>query len=147
MPRQSSAALSVHQAAAVEVPRPDVPYDLTEAEGAVWNAVVSTMPADYFSPAQLPMLKMLCQMVVEAADLKRRLDAEKARRRPNAKYVSEKRRDWMQVSNMVVNLMRQMRLTHQSVYFAQTAGSRQKAARQAATDALWASNEDDLADA
>lgn len=144
MPRKSNAALLVPEMPKAEMLRPDVPYDLNENEGAVWNAIVDTMPADYFSPAQVPMLKTLCQMVVEQADAKAKWEAEKAKKKPNEKKLVEKRREWMQTADMVMRLMRSMRLTHQSVYFPQTAASKQANERQHASAAneLWEANDE-----
>ena len=100
MPRKSTAELLVPPTPKRELPRPDVPYDLNEAEGAVWHAVVDTMPADYFTPAQIPMLKIMCQMSVDSVELKAQLDAEKAKKRVNHKRVEARRREWVHATSM-----------------------------------------------
>jgi hypothetical protein len=48
------------------IQRPDVPYDLTDDEGAVWRSVVDAEAADWFRPSQLPMLTQYCRHVVSS---------------------------------------------------------------------------------
>lgn len=65
--RKSQAALEVVSAKPVEaVERPLAPHDLTDEETEVWAAVVDSMPADWFTPATVPLLAQYCRHVVQA---------------------------------------------------------------------------------
>lgn len=46
--------------------RPAPPLDLTEAESDVWVEVVDSLPADWWSGANLPLLAQYCRHVVGA---------------------------------------------------------------------------------
>lgn len=48
------------------VERQKPPHDLTDEEIEVWSAVVSTEPADWFSPSTVPLLAQYCRHVVHA---------------------------------------------------------------------------------
>lgn len=65
--RKSLAALEVVSAKPVEaVERLKAPDDLVDEEVEVWAAVVDTMPADWFTPATVPLLKQYCRHSVQA---------------------------------------------------------------------------------
>lgn len=51
------------------VERQKPPHDLTDEEIEVWHAVVSTMPADWFDRATVPILGQYCRHVVQARRL------------------------------------------------------------------------------
>jgi hypothetical protein len=62
---------------AVERQKP--PHDLTDEEVEVWQGVVSTEPADHFSPSTVPLLTQYCRHTVSArqiGELKERAMAE-----------------------------------------------------------------------
>jgi hypothetical protein len=124
-------------------PKLDVPYDLTEAEGAIWRAIVDAMPADYFSSAQVDGLKSLCQCIVMKDEVKRELEAERAKKRPRLKDVTKLRHEWQRLMDMEHKLMRSMRLWHQSVYHHRTAATRHKEGMAEAVEAgqLWDEND------
>lgn len=46
--------------------RPDVPYDLNDAEAVEWRRIINSMPADHFIPANYHILILLCQDIIEA---------------------------------------------------------------------------------
>jgi hypothetical protein len=48
------------------VQRPDPPDDMTNAEALIWRVTVDSMPADWFRPEQLPVLKQYCRHVATA---------------------------------------------------------------------------------
>lgn len=65
--RKSSAALEITTTSVLErVERPKAPHDLTDEEIEVWAAVVASEPADWFSPATLPLLSQYCRHAVHA---------------------------------------------------------------------------------
>jgi hypothetical protein len=148
MPRRSSASLSMPRLAKREMPRPDVPYELNEQEGAIWNAIVKAMPADYFNEAQQHMLASLCTAIVEKRRAKAELDHERAKTRAQKRIVSNLKRDWSRFAQLEQQLMRNMRLTHQSVYYPETAATRQKTARREASEveSLFEGNDDEMSE-
>lgn len=67
MPRTSASALAVAKPEKIEVvERPRAPHDLSDEEVEIWVAVVNSMPADWFSPANLPMLNQYCRHAIQA---------------------------------------------------------------------------------
>ena len=54
------------RAAIITVPRLTPPTTLTDAELVVWSGAVNTMPAGYFSRAQLPLIVAYCRHTVRA---------------------------------------------------------------------------------
>lgn len=64
--RPSFAALALRAGPQpVELVRRQVaPSDLTDEEVEVWNSVVENMPADWFSPPNVPLLAQYCRHVV-----------------------------------------------------------------------------------
>jgi hypothetical protein len=91
-----------------------VPDDLTRYEGEVWVSVVNSEPADWFTPATIPLLTQYCRHTIYA-----RQNAEMIERcRENAEstwYEMEKLLN-MQVkqSAILVTLATNMRLSQQS---------------------------------
>ncbi len=145
MPRRPASSLEVMQAASPDAPRPDAPYFLKDDEAAIWRQIVNSVTADYFIPAHYELLALTCQHVIEARRLKHEMSLELAKKRRSAK--SQKRydqlaRDWRIESNEVVKGLRQMRLTHQAVWHAETSAGRQRAQnKQSAVDTFWEDNE------
>jgi hypothetical protein len=133
MPRKSADALLTLPRGG-ERPKLDPLDTLNERQAAVWRAVVACLPADYFSSAQTRQLAAYCSAVCVREDIERELAAELAKKRPRFEVVSALRRDlktWIETEN---RLARSMRLTHQSVYHAETAGTRAKAGKLSAAD-------------
>jgi hypothetical protein len=125
MPRESIDALLTPKMAK-QGPKLEPLDTLGPRQAAVWRATVDALPADYFSSAQTRILAAYCSAVCEREDVEAELVAEKARKRPRAKVIKEKRielKGWMETEN---RLARSMRLTHQSVYQQATANTRHK---------------------
>jgi hypothetical protein len=138
-----SAASLLTPTAISNLPKPEIPYDLTEPESRVWQAVVNALPADYFSSAQMDGLKSLCQCVVMKCEAKAELEAEKSKKRPRLTVLAQKKRDWVRLVELEHKLMRSMRLTHQAVYHHRTAATRHKDGKIEAMSGgeLWGANE------
>lgn len=65
--RPSSAALTIVHPAPIEtVERQRPPHDLTDEEVEVWVGVVDNVPADWFSPATVPLLAQYCRHYIHA---------------------------------------------------------------------------------
>lgn len=77
--RKSVASLSVVGEDALEtVRRPSAPDGLTDEQVAVWDRVVSSLPADWFRPETLDMLAQYCRHVVTADRVAQLIQAEEA---------------------------------------------------------------------
>lgn len=64
--RKSADALAVAPAPIEIVPRLPPPHDLTDEECEIWSAIVADLPADWFSPATVPLLAQYCRHVIHA---------------------------------------------------------------------------------
>jgi chaperone required for assembly of F1-ATPase len=106
------------------VQRPDAPYTLTDAEADEWRAIVNSMPAEHFARIHYPMLTQLCRhkvqsdrvaQLIEALCKKKAVDTDEYRTLLSMASIE---------SSAIVRLCRSMRLTHQSLYRAESAKPR-----------------------
>ncbi len=104
--------------------RPAAPACLTEYEAGVWNKIVDTKPADWFSPDSHQLLISLCKHMSTAAVLDKEIDnfnpAGLADKEGLDRYkaLSEMR---VKQTNAIAMLSRSMRLTQQAKYDTQKA--------------------------
>lgn len=124
MPRKSAAALSVAPAPVSRPARPKPHDSLTDAERAVWERVVSSVPAGYITPAQDGILADMCRHEVRAADL---ADAINRFSLNPADYDSVKALDKLTAmaareGAAALSCARSLRLTNQSRIHPETAG-------------------------
>lgn len=122
--RQSAASLSVVQA--VPGQRPVAPKELDREQKAVWEAVVQTKPADWFTDDTLPLLVAYCKHVVTARKLGGVIDKFDVGLLEDPEHV--KRYDKLlamreRETRAVTALARSMRLTQQSRYDAKRANT------------------------
>ena len=128
MPRVSAEALLIPKKVQ-QLPKLEPLDAMNERQAQVWRAVVASMPADYFSSAQVHILAAYCSAVCIRQDVEREMEAEQARKRPRRDVLAELRRDlakWLETEN---RLARSMRLTHQAVFHRETAGTRTRDAK------------------
>lgn len=64
--RKSAASMLVRPRPIEVVERQRPPHDLTDEEVEIWAAVTGAMPADWFSPATVPVLAQYCRHVIHA---------------------------------------------------------------------------------
>jgi hypothetical protein len=150
MPRKSAAAQLVEQVPLSGQVRPDAPYDLNDEEADVWRRIVGSLPCDYFAAFQWDLLVELCGHVVEARYVWAQLWAERRKKKPKADLVRDWKQQWKSETTSINQLMRAMRMTHQSVYHLATAANVQKqmqAAEQGAAAEVWKLNGDTEAEA
>ncbi len=117
--------------------RPDPPESLTEAQAALWVAIVAEKPAGWFDAASQPLLASYVRAVTFSEELAREYaslgkkclkDADKLRRVKVLKDMQEKQ------EKLMATLATKLRLTNQSRYTPQAADT---AARNAAKPKLW----------
>ena len=100
---------------AAELPRPDAPYDLDDAEAEIWRNVVESMPADHFIPANYHLLTLLCRHIVESERLEGFIKAYRKRKRDfNIREYGELQKAALSQTQMIQRLSRSMRLTQQA---------------------------------
>jgi hypothetical protein len=113
--RTSAASLSIAPPAPIEiVDRQKPPHDLTDEEVEVWAAVVSTEPADWFSPSTVPLLAQYCRHVVHAKRIAELI--ERATSDPDLAISAYDRMLKMQdrESRAIASLATKMRISQQS---------------------------------
>jgi hypothetical protein len=64
--RPSTASLAIAARALEKVERQRPPHDLTDEEVEIWAAVVESQPADWFTPATVPLVAEYCRHVISA---------------------------------------------------------------------------------
>jgi hypothetical protein len=111
--RVSSAALAV---APIDiVPRQRPPHELTDEQTEVWAAVVNSQPADWFTPATVPLLSQYCRHVITArhvAEMIERAVADKNFLRDEYdKLLKMQERE----SRAIATLATKMRVSQQSI--------------------------------
>lgn len=111
------------------VQRPPAPLDLTPEQGDVWVDVVSSMPADWFSIENFPLLSQYCRHVVEARRIAQLIDEECVREEMNMATYAELLKMQRQESAALKTLAASMRLAQQSKYNAQSAATADKSAK------------------
>jgi phage terminase small subunit len=122
--RRSASSLTV--VPQITPSRPEPPAELSAAAAEEWRAVVARMPADWFTREVQPLLAAFCQHSVRARDLGQQLDALGA----GALADEEGIRLYDRLAKMADRESRAMgllatklRLTHQSRYTPQRAGT------------------------
>ena len=112
--RPSAASLITIPSPLETVARIRPPHDLHDEEVEVWVSVVESEPADWFSPATVPLLTQYCRHVVHARRIAELL--EKATSDPTLAIEDYDRLLKMQEreSRAQASLATKMRLTHQA---------------------------------
>ena len=120
--RKSVAELMVGAGPDGVVTRPDAPYTLRDpAEVAVWRAVVAAMCADYFKPGSFALLIQYCRHSVAADRVAQLIEAFCRREKIDCReYQALLSMQSVETAN-VIRLSRQLRLSPQAVYRADSA--------------------------
>lgn len=111
--------------ALVETSRPPPPFELSQAERAIWRDVTGTMPSGWFSKAQFPILASYCRHTARAGSLSdqincldvKDLNATDGIDRLNRLLAMAERE-----TRALISCARSMRLTHQAQIFPRGAG-------------------------
>jgi hypothetical protein len=114
--RRSAAELAVGPI--IPGARPPPPADLEPVEQATWTAITASLPTDWFTPCNLPMLKELCRHIHYADLLAReitRLRKLEGDAKTEAALRDELRAHSLQ-SERIANLSTKLKLTQRSRY-------------------------------
>ncbi|MGZ6316312.1 MAG: hypothetical protein ACXWNQ_03555 [Anaerolineales bacterium] len=108
------------------ITRPDAPYSLRDpAEVAVWRMVVAAMPADYFRPTHFKLLIQYCRHSVAADRVAQLIETFCKKRKINCPEYASLLAMQNAESGAIIRLSRQLRLSPQAVYRAESAKLRQ----------------------
>lgn len=111
--RVSSAQLEIVKPVEI-MERPRAPHDLTDEETEVWVAVVSGEPADWFSPATMPLLVQYCRHVVHARRVAELLDKATSNKRLPITNYDRLLKMQERESRAIASLATKMRVAQQS---------------------------------
>jgi hypothetical protein len=112
--RPSAVSLETLTSPIQVVERPAAPHDLNDEEVEVWAKVISSQPADWFDPGNLPLLTQYSRHVVQARRLAELV--ERATSDPDLSLQSYDRLLIMQdrESKAIANLATKMRISQQA---------------------------------
>jgi hypothetical protein len=124
--RRSAAELMITAGTDGSIVRPDAPYSLRDpAEVAVWRAVVAAMPADFFKAGSFALLIQFCRHSVAADRVAQLIEAFCKRKKIDcSEFASLLAMQSLESAN-IIRLSRQLRLSPQAVYRADSAKLRQ----------------------
>jgi hypothetical protein len=120
--RKSTAELMI--ATGIAASRPDAPTTLTDAEADEWRAIVASMHPDYFARSHHPMLVQLCRHIVASSRVARLIESICKNKRPDRTELASALTMQSAESAAIVRLCRQLRLSHQSIYRADSTKQR-----------------------
>jgi len=103
--------------------RPDAP-DLTDRQADEWRAIVGAMRPDYFSRSHYPLLSQLCRHIVAANRVAQLVEAVCKKRRLDCAELASLLALQASESSSIARLCRQLRLSPQSIYRADSTKQR-----------------------
>ncbi len=135
--RKSGAELATIGPAGVAIQRrPEPPAHLGDEAAERWRAIVSTLPADWFSPGSLPLLEALCALAVSQ---RRTAEALEKLEAGDGEFDEDQWRRFQrqlgEMSSRISTLATRLRLTPQSRYMPR--GAARAAGRHPGAAALW----------
>jgi chaperone required for assembly of F1-ATPase len=102
------------------IQRPDAPYTLTDAEADEWRAIVASMPPEHFARIHYPMLTQLCRHKVASDRVAQLTEAVCRQKKLDRAELASLQTMQAVESSAIIRLCRSMRLTHQSLYRAES---------------------------
>jgi hypothetical protein len=115
MPRTSTAELMI-KPNVIETPRPDAPYDLTDAEAEEWRAIVASMPPEHFARGNYPLLAQLCRHIVSSSMVAALVASLGKEKQIDTKQLSHLLSLQDRETKTIIWLCKTMRLSQQAVY-------------------------------
>lgn len=121
--RRSSSDVVLASSAVELVDRPSAPLDLTPEQQEEWEAVVNSMPADWFSRENFPLLAQYARHVVDARRIAQLIDQQCALSETDIGRYSELLKMQRQETAALKTLAASMRLAQQAKYNALSAST------------------------
>jgi hypothetical protein len=138
--RRSASSLAIVEASPVEaIPRQPPPSELSAFEAELWQAVVNTKPADWFSADTLPLLRSYVRHCYQASkidfEMSRVIDMNFTDSVAERFEKLQKMRE--RESSKIMALARSMRLTQQSQVDPERAHTAARKGAKSAAAKLW----------
>ena len=124
---KSAASLEVQGAVAL-IRRPDAPLNLTPDQLDEWTAVVSAMPADWFTRETHSLLEQWCRHTADAKRIAQLVDQEMSRQEIDLPALDKVLSMQARETSALKALASAMRISQQASYTTKSAGT-QKAGR------------------
>jgi hypothetical protein len=105
----------------VTADRPDPPKTLTDAEATEWRELVASMPPDYFARTHYVSLVQLCKHTIAARHISQLIEACNKKRPFDLREYTKLLNMQLKQTAAILRLSTSMRLTHQSIYRAESA--------------------------
>jgi hypothetical protein len=119
--RKSAASLQIATRPVEIVQRQRPPHDLNDEETEIWAAVVDSQPADWFTPATVPLLAEYCRHVIRARRIGELIERATSELDPKTKEPTLTVEDYDRLlkiaereSRAIAMLATKMRVTQQS---------------------------------
>lgn len=109
--RKSAAALSTAVTFPIAIPRLPPPAELTGEECETWVAVTDAMPADWFSPAAVPLLVQLCRHTTQARRIAELIERAAGDRETELSYYADLLRMQRTESAAIASLSTKLRIS------------------------------------
>ena len=106
------------------VSRPDAPYCLTDLEADEWRAITASMPPGYFARSHFPLLSQLCRHIVASNRVALLIEQSCKQKKVHRAELATLHAMQASESASIIRLCRQLRLTHQAIYRANSTRQR-----------------------
>lgn len=120
--RKSGAEIAVTSPVSV-MERPQAPLELTPDETLEWEAIVDTMPADWFTRETHGLLKQYCRHVVMACRVAQLIDGEMAREEVDYAALDKLGQMQARETAAIKAMAASMRISQQASYTTKSAGT------------------------
>ncbi len=120
--RKSGAEIAIASPVAV-MQRPPAPLELTPDETLEWEAIVDTMPADWFTRETHGLLKQYCRHVVMACRIAQLIDSEMAREEVDYGALDKLGQMQARETAAIKAMAASMRISQQASYTAKSAAT------------------------
>ena len=98
------------------IARPDAPYELTDAQAAIWHRVADDLPADWFTPKHIGLLKMYCRHEAQSDRIAMLIEQEMAKHELDVQQYDKLLAMQEREGRAMSSLATRMRITQQALY-------------------------------
>jgi hypothetical protein len=96
--------------------RPDAPYELTDDQAAIWHRITADLPADWFTPKHVGLLKQYCRHETQSDRIAMLIEQEMAKRELDVQQYDRLLVMQEREGRAMSSLATRMRITQQSLY-------------------------------
>lgn len=98
------------------VARPDAPYELTDAQSDIWHRVSEDLPAGWFTPKHVGLLKMYCRHEAQSDRIAMLIEQEMAKHELDVQQYDKLLAMQEREGRAMSSLATRMRITQQALY-------------------------------